>query len=107
MVVWLPCWLAGQVAGWPRWLAGCLAGYLAGPARGSGLADPGGWLAACLAGEVAGPGGWLSWLSQSASVASQAQPAKRGRWMGSQSALHPAINPCVDYMDNLINSPQR
>ena len=53
-------WLAGQVAGWPGWLAGCLVGYLAGPARGSALADPGGW----LAGEVAGPGGWLSWLAQ-------------------------------------------
>ena len=41
--------------------------------------------------------------SQSASVASQAQPAKRGRWMASQSALQPAMDPIVDYMDPLID----
>ena len=96
MAVWLPAWLAGQVAGWPGWLAGYLAGYqatwLARPGDLPWLTRVAGWLSR-----------WLARVAQSASVASQAQPAKRGRWMGSQSALHPAIDPCVDYMDPRID----
>ena len=44
--------------------------------------------------------------SQSASVGSQAQPTNRRRWMASQSAFQPAMDPCVDYLDHLIDSPQ-
>ena len=77
-----------------------LATWLARPGDLPWLTRVAGWLARWLA-RVAGA--VLAGSSQSASVASQAQPAKRGRWMGSQSALHPAIDPCVDYMDPLID----